>query len=228
MKKNPLFILIFLLLTRCGVNSNDLIETPQQAGIGLPEDQSNSDELGANDEIKNSDFLIEGPIFTVSYNEVFEQPNWIEYQVRDIVKVADRDGMEFYAVDSVHTSDNNDYYNNVWDRGHLVPAGSFTDSYENLYATFSFLNCTLQKDQLNRGQWNALENQARLWASAYGTLEVRIELAFDEGHQVLPTNAHIPSAYTKKITFPDGSRRCFTFPNKDTNQDWPAYEVDCN
>lgn len=177
---------------------------------------------------RKTDFLITSSIFTVSYNEVYEQPNWIEYEVRDIIKVADREGMRFYEVDSVFTSDDDDYYDNVWDRGHLAPAGSFTDSYENLYATFSFLNCTLQKDQLNRGEWNQLEMQARDWAASLGTLQVRVELHFDDGHLVLPTKAHIPSAYTKKISFPDGTMRCFYFPNADTTQDWQDYEVDCN
>ena len=71
------------------------------------------------------DLLIEGPIFTVSYNEILQQPNWIRYHVRSIVKNADRDGMRFYEVDSVITSDDEDYYDNPWDRGHLAPAGSF-------------------------------------------------------------------------------------------------------
>lgn len=227
MRKAILLIVILWISSKCDANQNSTFQEPEGVEIVTPDEDSN-DPGGIGDGEKNSDLLIEGPIFTVSYNEVYEQPNWIEYQVRDIVKVADRDGMQFYEVDSVHTSDNDDYYNNVWDRGHLAPAGSFTDSYDNLFATFSFLNCTLQKDQLNRGEWNQLEGQARTWAASYGTLEVRIELHFDEGHQVLPTDAHIPSAYTKKITFPDGSIRCFTFPNDDTNQDWEDYEVDCN
>jgi len=171
---------------------------------------------------------VEGSIFTVSYNERLQQPNWIQYDVRAIEKVADRDGMEFYEVDSIITSDNYDYYDNPWDRGHLAPAGSFTDSYENLYATFSFLNCTLQKDQLNRGEWADLESEIRAWAHEFGTLNIEITLHFDEGATVLPTGATIPTAYTKSVTFPDGARRCFYFPNEDTTAAWAEYEVDCS
>ena len=107
--RNLLFFLLFSLLVNCQSNTNNNTS------------DNNSSEEEAIEIIKSDDFYIEGPIFTMSYNEVYEQPNWIEYQVRDIVKVADRDGMQFYAVDSVHTSDNDDYYNNVWDRGHLAP-----------------------------------------------------------------------------------------------------------
>ena len=171
---------------------------------------------------------VEGSIFTISYNERLQQPNWIQYDVRAIEKVADRDGMEFYEVDSIITSDNYDYYDNPWDRGHLAPAGSFTDSYENLYATFSFLNCTLQKDQLNRGEWADLENEIRAWAHEFGTLNIEITLHFDEGATVLSTGATIPTAYTKSVTFPDGARRCFYFPNQDTTAVWEEYEVDCS
>ena len=65
-------------------------------------------------ELKDS-ILVGNNIFDISYNELFEQPNWVKYQVRDIEKNADRDGMNFFKVDSVHTSDDNDYYNNRWD-----------------------------------------------------------------------------------------------------------------
>ena len=174
------------------------------------------------------ELLIEGPIFTVSYNEILQQPNWIRYNVRSIVKNADRDGMRFYEVDSVITSDDEDYYDNPWDRGHLAPAGSFTDSYENLYATFSFLNCTLQKDQLNRGEWAYLEDEVRTWASEQGTLTVDITLHYNEDATVLPTGATIPTGYTKTIVFPDESRRCFYFPNEDTTMPWQDYEIDCS
>ena len=43
--------------------------------------------------------LVSTNIFEISYNEIYEQPNWVKYTVRDIVKNADRDGMNFYTVD---------------------------------------------------------------------------------------------------------------------------------
>jgi len=89
--------------------------------------------------------LVSTSIFEISYNEIYEQPNWVKYTVReDIVKNADRDGMNFYKVDTIYTSDNDDYYSNRWDKGHMAPAGSFNDSYENLYSTFTYLNAALQ------------------------------------------------------------------------------------
>lgn len=176
---------------------------------------------------RRAEVLVDQGVFLVSYNEVLEQPNWVSYTVRNIVKKANRKGIRFRTDPRVHTSDAADYYNNPWDRGHLAPAGSFTDSYSNLYATFSYLNIALQKDQLNRGAWAQLENQVRQWAKIYGPIEVRIELLFAPDATVLPTGATIPSAFVKRLYFSDGSTKCFEFLNEDPSSDWEAYQIGC-
>ena len=146
--------------------------------------------------------LVSTNIFEISYNEIYEQPNWVKYTVRqNIIKNADRDGMNFYTVDSIYTSDNNDYYSNRWDKGHMAPAGSFNDSYENLYATFTFLNAALQYDDLNRGAWVDLEEQVRDWADEFGDLYIEIYLEFDSTHIILESEAHVPSAFYKYVSF---------------------------
>ena len=99
-------------------------------------------------------------------------------KIGDIVKVADRGNRDFYEVDSVYTSNDADYYANPWDKGHMAPAAAFTDSVENLHETFSYLNCALQRDDLNRGEWAYLETQVREWAKTFGTLEVCVLMCF--------------------------------------------------
>ena len=54
-----------------------------------------------------TDVRIKNDVFSVSYNEVLEQPNWVEYNVRNITKKFDRGSMDFYVPKGVHTSDNN-------------------------------------------------------------------------------------------------------------------------
>ena len=180
------------------------------------------------DRNKIDSILVTTNIFEISYNEIFEQPNWVKYIVRDIVKNADRDGMNFYTVDSIYTSDDNDYFSNRWDRGHMTPAGSFNDSYENLYSTFTYLNVALQYDDLNRGAWVDLEEQIRKWADEFGDIGVEIYLEFDSNHIILDTGAHVPSAFYKYVNFPDESKKCYYFPNISPNKSWSEYEVDCN
>ena len=172
--------------------------------------------------------LVSNNIFQISYNEKYEQPNWVKYTVRDIVKNADRDGIEFYTVDSIYTSDDQDYYSNRWDRGHMAPAGSFNDSYENLYSTFSYLNVALQYDDLNRGTWVQLEEQVRQWADELGDIDIEIYLEFDSSHIVLDTGAHVPTAFYKYIIFPDSSKKCYYFPNSTPDKSWQEYEIECN
>ncbi|MDC1439026.1 DNA/RNA non-specific endonuclease [Flavobacteriaceae bacterium] len=168
-------------------------------------------------------------MFTVSYNELYEQPNWITYCVRDVPKNVDRKGYNFRKGTRVWTSNNADYKNNIWDKGHLAPAAAFSDSEANLKATFSFLNCTLQHQRLNRKEWAQLEQQVRYWARDFGDMSVEVDVLFESNHQVLPTGAHVPSGFIKRIQFPDGVAKCFYFPNEDTfNKNWTQFEIACD
>ena len=219
------YFLFFLII----VGSCQKEENKQNVDAFIDEQEFNQSQISKQlDRNKIDSILVTTNIFEISYNEIFEQPNWVKYTVKDIVKNADRDGMNFYTVDSIYTSDDNDYYSNRWDRGHMAPAGSFNDSYENLYSTFTYLNVALQYDDLNRGAWVELEEQVRKWADEYGDIGVEIYLEFDSNHITLDTGAHVPSAFYKYVNFPDESKKCYYFPNISPNKPWSEYEIDCN
>ena len=133
---------------------------------------------------------VETSIFTVIYSETKEQPISVVYKSSDRVKNVDRGSMNFYTEEDYHTSDNKDYYRNVWDKGHLAPAATFSDSRENLKQTFSYLNCALQNQYLNRGEWRLLEEQERKWDDEQ-ELIVTVKIEFSDS--ILPTGATIPS-----------------------------------
>ena len=218
------FLFFLIIICSCQKEEN---KSTDKATIDEP--QFNQPEISQElDRDKIDSILVTTNIFQISYNEIFEQPNWVKYTVRDIVKNADRDGMNFYTVDSVYTSDDNDYYSNRWDRGHMAPAGSFNDSYENLYSTFTYLNVALQYDDLNRGVWVDLEEQVRSWADDLGYIEIEIYLEFDSTHIILNTGAHVPTAFYKYVSFPDGTKRCYYFPNTTPDKVWQDYEIDCS
>ena len=219
------YFLFFLII----IGSCQKEENKQNDDAFIDEQEFNQSQISKQlDRNKIDSILVTTNIFEISYNEIFEQPNWVKYIVRDIVKNADRDGMNFYTVDSIYTSDDNDYYSNRWDRGHMAPAGSFNDSYENLYSTFTYLNVALQYDDLNRGAWVDLEEQVRKWADEFGDIGVEIYLEFDSNHIILDTGAHVPSAFYKYVNFPDESKKCYYFPNISPNKSWSEYEIDCN
>ena len=219
------YFLFFLII----IGSCQKEENKQNNKVFSDEQELNQSQISKQlDRNKIDSILVITNIFEISYNEIFEQPNWVKYIVRDIVKNADRDGMNFYTVDSIYTSDDNDYYSNRWDRGHMAPAGSFNDSYENLYSTFTYLNVALQYDDLNRGAWVDLEEKVREWADEYGDIGVEIYLEFDSNHITLDTGAHVPSGFYKYVNFPDETKKCYYFPNISPNKSWSEYEIDCD
>ena len=167
---------------------------------------------------------VETPIFTVWYSETKEQPVSLTYKSSNRPKNVDRGSMNFYTEDDYHTSDNKDYYRNVWDKGHLAPAATFSDSKENLKLTFSYLNCALQNQYLNRGQWRLLEQAERDWDD-FEELEVTIDIEFSDS--ILPTGATIPSKFIKHIYLTKNNVwECYEFENERPEYDYLEYKVE--
>ena len=166
---------------------------------------------------------VETPIYTVWYSETKEQPVSLVYKSSNRPKNVDRGSMNFYKESDYYTSDNADYYKNVWDKGHLAPAATFSDSQTNLKLTFSYLNCALQNQYLNRGEWRMLEEAERRWDDEEN-LEVTIDLEFSDS--ILPTGATLPSRFIKHIEFTKSSKwKCYDFPNERPENDWEEYQV---
>ena len=65
-------------------------------------ENNNTDCCAEIDYGNREDLIIENNVFKISYNEVKEQPNWIEYTVKDFVKVADRGNMDFYLINNIY------------------------------------------------------------------------------------------------------------------------------
>ena len=168
---------------------------------------------------------VETSIFKVWYSEVKEQPLKLIYTSTNRPTNVNRGSMDFYTIPNVHTSDKNDYYRNIYDKGHLAPAATYSDNMENLKATFSYLNCALQDQYMNRGEWRLLEEQERRWDDE-SNLTITVELVWDEGYTILPTGGHVPSDMIKHIYFEKtGSWRCFEFENIKPTKGWEEHEV---
>ena len=166
-----------------------------------------------------------GDLYEGTYSEVFEQPLEVRYKVLCPNGKASRTGMDFYTESSIHTSDDDDYSNNVWDKGHLAPAAAFSCDKETLKKTFSYLNSALQHQGLNRGQWNQLESFERDLANFYD-VNVIIKVLFEGNVNKLPSGATVPSGFIKILQF-GGKTITFKFPNEDTKgTNWIDYRVD--
>lgn len=169
---------------------------------------------------------IKKAIFEVLYSQKLEQPLWLKYRSTNLPTLVNRGSMDFYTEPGVKTSDGADYYANVWDKGHLAPAATFSDSQDNLKQTFTYLNSMLQHQDLNRGEWRLLEEQERKWDNIE-PLTIIIKTIFNPGIK-LPTGATIPTLIEKHIYFEKSNKwKCYRFKNEKPITSWVKYEVSC-
>lgn len=169
---------------------------------------------------------IKTDIYEVIYSEKLESPRWVQYTVLCPNGTASRSGMDFYTNDSVKTSSNEDYVKNEWDKGHMAPAADFNCDKDMLRKTFSYLNCALQNQYLNRGVWRMLEEQEREWAKKE-TTTVTINLVFDKTSYRLPTGATVPNGFLKTICLEKSGKKIkFYFPNMTpTKEKYTDYQI---
>lgn len=144
--------------------------------------------------------LVKSPIFKVMYSETLQQPKWIEYHVACGEGDFSRKGLDFFVCDSIKTSDGGDYEGNVWDKGHLAPAADFNCNKDYLKMTFSYLNCVLQHEKLNRGAWRLLEVYERDLSKKY-SVDVKIKMVYSKKSMVLKSGATVPDGFYKTIKY---------------------------
>ena len=164
---------------------------------------------------------IKTDIYEAIYNIEYQQPLMVDYTIfcKPESPTYERDGISFKAYPGLKGSSSSDYSGNVYDKGHMAPANTFACKEEWLRMTFSYANCALQHQGLNRGAWAQLERFERNLAGLYYDIDVRIELFFSDKWTTNSDPARIPSSFVKSITWTeDGKERTisFDFPNEDT------------
>lgn len=170
-----------------------------------------------NIEVKNESYHIK-------YSQDLEQPLEIEYTIpcnKNSKEYYSRSGMTFFTSDNIHTSDDKDYYKNEWDKGHMAPAAAFNCDYNKLKLTFSYVNCALQHEDLNRGPWKDLEAYEKELASN-NIVTIRIYVDF-AGSSRLPTGAMIPAGFFKLISLNGKPFKSYYFPNESVNENFEKY-----
>lgn len=151
--------------------------------------------------------------YRVVYDESREQPVKVTYTVACSKGKFSREGLDFVAEPGIHTSDNADYKNNDWDKGHMAPFGSFSCNEANGIKTFSYVNCALQHKSLNRGVWKDLEMYERE-LSVKERVDITIKVHFSAKSVRLKTGAVVPDGFTKTIKRKSRTE-VFYFDNKE-------------
>jgi endonuclease G len=173
------------------------------------------------------DVRIKNEVFEVLYSQSLEQPLVIKYRSTNRPTNVNRGAMDFYKEPNIKTSDAADYKSNIYDKGHGAPAATFSDNMVNLKQTFSYLNCIMQDQYLNRGEWRLLEEQIRKWDDTEN-ITVLIKTFFDTPVKRVPTGAAIPSYLQKHIYFEKSNKwRCFVFLNQKPKFHWDELEMIC-
>lgn len=112
--------------------------------------------------------IIERPYYTLRYNEIHEQADWVAYKLSaDSLKQDGFKKEDDYRKDPrVRTGSAEliDYRGSGYVKGQLAPAADFSYDEFGMSQTFYMSNMSPQDQSFNSGIWNKLEVQVRKWA----------------------------------------------------------------
>ena len=115
----------------------------------------------------SKDKIIEHTGYSLLYNEIHEQADWVAYQLtkEETTKLYERTN-KFNIDPKVNTitASDRDYKGSGYDRGHLAPASDMGWSSITMKESFYYSNMSPQNPSFNRGIWKKLEELVRTWA----------------------------------------------------------------
>lgn len=155
--------------------------------------------------------ILERLCFSLSYNYVTRQPNWVMWELKGEHVMKRKDGVwneyrEDMALPKQYRSTLNDYAYSGYDRGHMCPGGDCNWSDEGRDETFLLSNMCPQNPSLNRGDWKEIEIACRNWAIRYGKIFIVCGPIFlkSQKHQMIGENMiPVPEAFFKVVLCPD-------------------------
>ena len=121
--------------------------------------------------------VIEHMAYSVSYNDNWKLPNWVAYELTKIETMGEEERCNSFSPDPkvkgaavVH----DDYTRNPgkYDRGHMAPAADMKWSEQAMRESFYTSNICPQNANLNRGDWNDIEELVREYAQQYESVYV--------------------------------------------------------
>lgn len=181
---------------------------------------------------KASEQIIENLAFAVSYNLDWNIPNWVAYTLtREETTGEVGRKKSFYPDPRIKNNPvtTKDYSHSGYDRGHMAPAADMKWSEQAMLESFYTTNICPQNQNLNRGDWNDLEEMARDWAKKYDSIHIACGPIVSDCHNVIGNNRQIvvPEAFYKVFLRQksNGERTAigFVMPNTATDQPMMTY-----
>ena len=150
-----------------------------------------------------------------------EKKQWKEERTDKFLPDPDVRGAKAYS---------NDYTKSGYDRGHMAPAADMKWSKQAMAESFYMSNICPQNPNLNRGDWNDLEEKSRQWAKKYGAVYIACGPVYDHGKpkRIGNNKVAVPDAFYKVILINDSKTPQaigFLFPNKAGHKPLKKYIV---
>jgi endonuclease G, mitochondrial len=212
-----IIVSLFCVLTIRNFRDTDNVEIPEST---IPQNQEPLIESAktshlffgnpSNADLKNEDnFLLVNQFYASSYSRERAIPNWTAWKLsrNDIGKLERQN--DFRPDDRLPNGwikiTPSDYFDKIYDRGHMCPSGDRTSSVEANSSTFLMTNQTPQHSDLNQGPWEKLESHCRGLIFKGNTLYIYAGNYGDRG--LLRRKVTIPTNFWKIIVvIPKGTK----------------------
>ena len=179
--------------------------------------------------------VIKHKYYSVSYNEKYEQAEWIAYKLTSAMIAGYAERKNNFKEDPLVSSGSAslaDYKGSGYDRGHLCPAADMKISQEAMNESFYMSNMSPQDPSFNRGIWKSLEEKVRSWAATETEVYVVTGGILTSVNKTIGANqVGVPQEYYKIVYDYSGNNTKmigFILPNKKGEKQLPEYVVPVN
>ena len=170
--------------------------------------------------------------YYLSYNELYEQANWVAYELTALELTGEAVRSNDFRSDSLISTVSAsiyDYKNSGFDRGHLAPAADMKWSTKAMSESFYMSNISPQNPGFNRGIWRILESRVRNWAIANESVYVVVGGVLKKGLETIGDNEVAVPRYFFKVILdfkpPDLKGIGFVMPNMTSQESIEHYAV---
>ncbi len=171
--------------------------------------------------------------YTLSYNADYKTPQWVGWHLTDKKTKGKHGRTDKFVPDpeiigaKAYTSD---YSRTGYDRGHMAPAADMKWNKKAMEESFYLSNICPQNPNLNRGDWNDLEELTRKWANTYKDVYITCGPIYDSKFpkRIGNNKVAIPDAFYKVIFINDSKNPKtigFIFNNKSGSRPIIEYVV---
>lgn len=171
--------------------------------------------------------------YTLSYDADYKTPQWVAWELtRKETKGTEERTDKFLPDPDVRGAKayTGDYTKSGYDRGHMAPAADMKWSQKAMEESFYLSNICPQNPNLNRGDWNDLEELSRQWAKKYGAIYIACGPIYDNKRpkRIGNNQVAVPNAFYKVILIndkKDPKAIGFIFPNSAGHKPLKKYMV---